>query len=256
MIDMHCHILPGIDDGPRTIEESVALARAAMATGTRTIVATPHVSWRYSNSARTIAQLTDDLNTRLAAEGVGLEVRAGAEIAMTRAVEMAPEELRSLRLGGGSWLLIECPFVPIGTGFDSILLELQGLGHRILLAHPERCPAFQRDPAMLSSLVEAGMLTSITAGALVGRFGGEVRRFAHRLALDGMIHNVASDAHDCQRRPPGIVGELEQAGLESLADWLTQAVPTAILNSGEVPPRPPAPPPNEMPRQAWWRRRG
>ena len=76
-------------------------------------------------------------------------------------------------------------------------------GHHVVLAHPERCPAFHRDPSMLTSLVSAGALTSVTAGSLVGRFGDEVRRFALELVRDGMVHNVASDAHDDVRRPPG-----------------------------------------------------
>lgn len=256
MIDMHCHVLPGIDDGPRTIEESVELVRAFIAAGTRTIVATPHVSWEYPNDARTIARLTDELNARLAAEELCIEVRPGAEIALTRAVEMTPEELCGLRLGGGSHLLVECPFTPAGTGFDTVLMDLQRRGHRILLAHPERCPAFQRDPAMLRSLVDSGMLTSITAGALVGRFGGEVRRFAHSLAREGIVHNVTSDAHDRIRRPPGITDELEQAGLGALASWLTDEVPAAILDGADIPSRPWAEPATGSARGAWWRRRG
>ena len=111
---------------------------------------------------------------------------------------------------------------------------------------------------MLESLVRAGVLTSITAGALVGRFGGEVRRFALRLAGDGMIHNVASDAHDHAHRPPGMEAELEQAGLGSLAEWLTRDVPAAILSGEEIPPRPMVEITGagaETARRSWWRRR-
>jgi hypothetical protein len=97
---------------------------------------------------------------------------------------------------------------PLVADHDQAGLALLGdveteRGHGVLLAHPERCPAFHRDPRMLGSLVRAGMLTSITAGPLVGRFGGEVRRFALELAQSGMVHNVASDAHDGVKRPPG-----------------------------------------------------
>ena len=256
MIDLHCHVLPGIDDGPSTIEDSVALARAAVAAGTRTIVATPHVSWEYPNDARTIARLTDELNTRFVADGLDLEIRPGAEVAMTRAVDMKPDELHALRLGGGSWLLVECPFTPTATGFDTLLLDLQRQGHRILLAHPERCPAFQRDPAMLSSLVRSGMLTSITAGALVGRFGAPVRSFTRDLAREGLVHNVASDAHDHIRRPPSIAAELQHAGLGPLSDWLTGEVPAAILDGADIPPQPRTAAATRPAKQAWWRRRG
>jgi protein-tyrosine phosphatase len=239
MIDLHCHVLAGIDDGPATIEGSVAIARAAVAAGMATLVATPHVSARYRNDASTITRLVDDLNTRLEGEGVALEILPGAEIAITSVIEIEPSELPRLCLGNGRWLLMEPPFTPIATGVENILGSLQREGYRILLAHPERCPAFHRDPAMLESLVASGVLTSITAGSLVGQFGGDVRRFALSLVRDGLVHNVASDAHDPLKRPPGIAAELERAGMAPLTDWLTRAVPTAIL-SGEasIPPRP------------------
>ncbi len=108
---------------------------------------------------------------------------------------------------------------------------------------------------MLESLVRSGVLTSVTAGSLVGRFGAEVRRFALRLAREGLIHNVASDAHDHVKRPPGIAAELQQAGLAPLADWLTREVPEAILEDREIPPRPVVDlPGTETARRAWWRR--
>jgi protein-tyrosine phosphatase len=231
-------MLPGIDDGPATIEDSLALVRAALATGTHTTVATPHVSRRYPNNAGRIARLVDDLKARLASEGLALNVLRGAEIAMTQMVDLTPDELRRLGLGGGQWLLVEPPFTAVTTNLDAILLRILDRGHRIVLAHPERCIAFQRHPETLVSLVEAGALTSITAGALVGDFGSDVRCFALDLVRAGMVHNVASDAHDHVRRKPGMAVELEQAGLGPLTDWLTQLVPAAILSGLEIPPRP------------------
>jgi protein-tyrosine phosphatase len=238
VIDLHCHVLPGIDDGPGAIEESIALARAAADAGIRTIVATPHVSWRYRNLAETILRLTHELNERLRGEGVPVEIRPGAEIAMTRIGDIDREELSRLGIGGGKWLLLEPPFTPLVTGLEAIVMSLQSNGHQVVLAHPERCPAFHSDPGALRSIVRAGALTSITAGSLVGRFGGEVRRFALNLAAEELVHNVASDAHDEVRRAPGIAAELERAGLGPLSDWLTLEVPEAILSGGPIPPRP------------------
>jgi protein-tyrosine phosphatase len=238
VIDLHCHVLPGIDDGPKAIAGSLALARAAADAGVRTLVATPHVSWHYQNDAAAIGGLVDELGARLATDGVELELRAGAEVAMTRIAEIDDAELARLRLGGGEWLLLEPPFSPIVTGLESIAREVRQRGNRVLLAHPERCPAFHRDPRMLGSLVRSGVLTSITAGSLVGRFGGTVRRFALRLVQEELVHNVASDAHDLTDRAPGIRDELEQAGLAALEDWLAEAVPAAILNGGPIPARP------------------
>jgi protein-tyrosine phosphatase len=254
VIDLHCHVLPGIDDGPATIEGSVALARAAAADGVRTLVATPHVSPRYPNEPEWIARGVDELNERLASEGVALEVLPGAELAMTQLVEMDASKIARYALGGGDWLLVECPLASASVGFDILVLDLQRRGHRILLAHPERCPAFHRDASTLESLVRAGALTSITAGALVGRFGGEVRRFALRLVHEGMAHSVASDAHDETRRPPGMSAQVREAGLGPLADWLTRAVPGAILGGGEIPPQPAlAPPIPKREQRSRWR---
>ncbi len=244
MIDLHCHVLPGIDDGPATIEGSLALARAAAAGGTQVLVATPHVSWRYRNDAQTIARLVEELNARLAEEGVlsaggaPLEVRTGAEVALTQIAEIERAELKRLTLGGGAWLLVEPPFTPVAPHLDEILLAMGRDGQRVVVAHPERCPTFQRDRQMLERLVREGYLTSVTAGSFGGSFGGEARRFALELARDGLLHNVASDAHDHAHRPPVIAAELEAVGLAPLTQWLTEAVPRAILDGSEIPPRP------------------
>ena len=159
-------------------------------------------------------------------------------IALTQLPDVEPSQLAQMGLGGGPWLLIECPFASTVGSLDAILLGLQRRGPRILLAHPERCSTFQRDPQLLARLVENGILTSITAGSLVGDFGEQVRRFALELVHEDLVHNVASDTHDPVRRPPGIATQLEQAGLAPLADWLTRAVPAAIVGATEIPPRP------------------
>jgi protein-tyrosine phosphatase len=255
VIDMHTHVLAGIDDGPATIEGSLELVRAAEAVGTRTIVATPHVSRHYPNDPTTIARLVDELGGRLAGEGVGVAVRGGGEIAMTHVGHLSADELEGLRLGDGPWLLIEPSFTQPVDALESIVHDLQHRGHRVLLAHPERCMAFHRDPLTLESLVRHGAVTSITAGSLVGRFGEHVRRFALQLAERDLVHNVASDTHDTVRRPPGIARELEQAGMGALADWLTVGVPEAILSGAPIPPRPAGATVRAPGRRAgWWRR--
>jgi protein-tyrosine phosphatase len=167
---------------------------------------------------------------------------------------MAPQELSPLALGGGPWLLVECPFTALATGFDIMLMRLQSHGHRIVLAHPERSPIFHRDPELLGAFARSGVLASITAGSLVGRFGGQVQRFALALAHEELVHNVASDAHNLTSRPPGMQTELRQAGLDPLADWLTCAVPAAILAGEEIPARPAvaSSPPGR--RRSRWRR--
>ncbi len=244
MIDLHCHILPGIDDGPATMEDTLALARAAVAAGTMTIVATPHVSWDWpQNTAQTIAEHVVAVNAALLEQGLDLEVRPGGEVALTRALDLPDEELDALGLGGGPWLLVECPLSPVAAGVEQGIQALRRRGHdRIVLAHPERVPAFQRDPELLGRLVAGGLRTSVTAGAFAGRFGKDVERFARRLLADGLVHDVASDAHSTVRRPPEIGPVLLRAGLDAAqVDHVARAVPLAILDGTPLPDGPAMP---------------
>jgi protein-tyrosine phosphatase len=238
VIDLHCHVLPGIDDGPPSLEQSVALANVAATARIETLVATPHVSARYHNDAATIAPLVEQVNARLLADSVPVRVLAGAEIALTRVAELDESELARLGLGGGSWLLIEPPFGSLATTLESTVFELQRNGHHVLLAHPERCEAFHRDPQIVSRLVAGGVRTSVTADSLAGRFGSTVRRFALTMLEQEIVDNVTSDAHDEINRPPGIATQLEQAGFGALRDWLTVEVPHAIVTDTPIPPRP------------------
>jgi protein-tyrosine phosphatase len=255
VIDLHCHVLAGIDDGPATIDGSLALARVAAAEGIATLVATPHVNSRFANRAASIRALSDELDARLRAEGIGVAVLPGAEIAISAVSETDPDELARLGLGGGEYLLLEPPYTPVVAGVDAIVHSVLRRGHRVVLAHPERCPGFRRNPAMLVELVRGGVLTSVTASSLVGRFGSEVRRFALLLLERGLAHNVTSDAHDHENRPPGIAGPLRAIGAQGLEDWLVRAVPEAVLAGREPPPRPAVS--FEAPgRRRWrWRRR-
>ena len=255
MIDLHCHVLPGIDDGPATLADSLALARAAVRGGTRTIVATPHVSARYPNDAARIAEAMHQLSRHLRANAIPLELLPGAEIALSHVLDLDASELARLGLGGGDWLLVEPPFSEAVSGLDELVLELVHAGHPVVLAHPERCPSFQREPRMLDSLVDQGVLTSLTAGSLIGRFGSRVRRFSAQLVEAGVVHNVASDAHGADGRGPSIARELEQAGLAHLREWLTVAVPGAILAGERSIPSPPELPAGvEQAQRQWWRR--
>lgn len=258
MIDLHSHVLPGVDDGPADVEGSLAMARRAVALGTSEIVATPHVSWDIPTAAATMLEAVEALQRTLDEQDIPLRVRTGGEVAITRAIELAEDELLRLRLGGGEWLLAECPLSVAAIGFDTVLFQLQARGHRIVLAHPERSPMIQRDPDVLRRLVDAGMLSSITAGSLVGKFGSAVQRFTHELVTAGLVHNVASDAHSADRRGPGLAHHLDQAdaelpGLADQATWLCVDVPRAILDGGPVPP-PPGPPPQRRKRRGVLRR--
>jgi protein-tyrosine phosphatase len=238
MIDLHCHVLPGVDDGPPDLDAALRLARAASDAGVSEIVATPHVSWDYGNTAAVVAGAVEHLQIALDDGGVDIRLHPGAEVASTRAADLSDAELAALSLGGSGWLLLEPPFTASAAGLPQLIAALRERGHAIVLAHPERCPALHRQPELLASLVGDGVLCSVTAGALVGRFGAPVRRFAERMMSDGLVHNVASDAHDTLTRPPGISDALAKAGWTSIEAWACQVVPAALLAGEALPPRP------------------
>jgi protein-tyrosine phosphatase len=240
VIDLHCHVLPGVDDGPATLEAAVALARRAREDGIATIAATPHVSWTYQGiDAARIGAAVADLQPRLDAAGVDVRIVAGAEVAHTRALDLDDAQLRALTLGDGPWLLLECPLSPSGApGFVAAARALAARGHRLLLAHPERSPVFLRAPERLEELVREGMLAQVTAGALTGRFGRTVRELALRLVERGAVQVVASDGHG-ENRPATIARELREAGVEpALGRWLSLEVPSALLAGQPAPERP------------------
>ena len=246
MIDLHCHVLPGVDDGPETLDDTLDLCRAAVAAGTRTVVATPHVSWDWpGNTSHVVREGVERVNAALRDAAIQLEVLPGAEVDMIRAADLPDEELVALRLGGGPYLLIECPFSPAAGGIEPLLTRLGERGHRIVLAHPERSPAFHGHFALLQSLVaEQGVLTSVTASSFNGRFGSTVERFARRMLADGLVHDIASDGHGAgMGRPPSIGPELADAGFGERAQWHAEAVPRAILDGTALPPAPPLPQP-------------
>jgi protein-tyrosine phosphatase len=216
------------------------------------IVATPHVSWRWRNSAGAIAAGVRSLTEALVAHAVPLRVHAGAEVELMLACELSDAELRTLRLGPGPWLLVEPPHTPGVVGVERMLMHLHERGHQLVLAHVERCPAFVDEPDLLARLVGHGMLASVTAASLVGGFGRTAQRAATHFLDVGLVHNVSSDAHSRHSRPPGVLEQLASSGLSEAAPWLTRDVPAAILAGTAIPPPPGASP---RARRAPWRRR-
>lgn len=240
MIDLHFHLLPGVDDGPATTLEAVDLARAAVAAGTDTVVATPHVSWRWpQNDALRIANGVMLLKRELRAAGVALDVRRGAEVALADAVDLPAGDLARLGLAGGPWLLLECPSQGAAAGVEILIGSLPVEPGRVLLAHPERIRTFREEPELLARLVAAGARCQITASALTGGFGRDVERFSLWLLEQGLVHVAASDAHAVSGRPPSLAKALRRAGVsDAVAQWLTQECPAAVLAGESLPPAP------------------
>jgi len=238
VIDVHCHLLPAVDDGPPDVEAALEQARSHVAAGVETVVCTPHVDWEWQVDAATIARRVDELRHALSEAQIPLHVEAGAEVGLTRALDLSDQELRRLRLAGGEWLLLEAPLA-VSAAVEQPIAMVAMRGHRILLAHPERSPAFQRDPESLRRLVQSGTVrTQITATSLNGAFGSTVQRFARQLVREGLVDIVASDAHDARRRPPGLREAIVGAGFAEAAASMTVDAPAAVLNGGPMPARP------------------
>jgi protein-tyrosine phosphatase len=244
VIDLHCHILPGLDDGPPDLDGSIALARRAAAEGTRTIAATPHIREDHPVEIAALAGHVDAVNSALRAADVPIDVVKGGELAITKVPDLSDQKLEAICLGGGRYVLVESPYGSTGDLLEHTLFDLQSRGFRPLLAHPERSPCFSSDTARLGAVVENGALCSVTAGSFGGMFGSTVQRFAIELLEAGLVHNMASDAHEARRRHPGLLCCLEKVRLDGMRDyaaWLTVDAPQAILAGRDLPPAPPTP---------------
>jgi protein-tyrosine phosphatase len=243
LIDLHCHILPALDDGPADLGGSLALAAHAADAGIETIVATPHIREDHPFPLELIPQRVSEVNDALQRAGTQVTVVAGGEIAISRVSDLDDATLGALCLGDGRYALIETPYTSVGSLLEETLFDLQTRHVRPILAHPERSPSFIGDADRLAALVERGVLCSVTAASLAGRFGSTVRGFSIELYERGLIHDVASDAHDARRRPPELRPafeslERESPGVLEQAAWYTREAPRAILAGGELPERP------------------
>jgi len=255
VIDLHCHLLPGIDDGPATTEESIELARTLAEDGVLQVVATPHV--RADHPAvvpARLAALTGELSEALEAAGVPLEVQPGGELDIARGLEASQEELRLVSFGQrGVWLLVETPYGPLTSLFERQLFELTIRGYKVLLAHPERNPSFHERPERLEAIVGRGVATQVTSSALLrpprrSRTGALARRMLER----GLAHVIASDSHGhhIARATMGAGVEAAREVVGDAAEQLVTDAPAAILAGADAPA-----PPMAAPRRSRFRLR-
>lgn len=257
VIDLHCHILPRVDDGAGSLEESLEMAAAALADGTRAIAATPHVRDDWPTEAGTMEGRVAEVRAALAEAGLPLELLTGAEIAFDRVGLLDGAELGRLGLGGNPrCLLVEPPYVEWPLAVDRIVQDLAARGFVPVIAHPERNPEIQAEPERLRPLVLGGALVQVTAASVDGRLGRRARTAAFELLDRGLAHVVASDAHSAGGRGVGLAAAAAAIGDERLARWLTEGVPGAIVSGEPIPARPgrTAPPGRRSRRWRWpWR---
>jgi protein-tyrosine phosphatase len=238
MIDLHSHILRGIDDGARSLEDSLEIARAAVADGITLIAGTPHVRDDWPTDVGVMEYRVAELNAELAQARIPLEVRTGGELALEWLARLSIDQLRRFGLGGNPrYLLVETPYYGWPLALADSLFSLRAQGITPVLAHPERNAEVQSHRDRLDQLVEGGVLVQVTAASLDGRIGKRPQDCARSLIEDGMVHMLASDAHHASVREVGLSSAAKAVG-GRLAEWMTYDLPAAIVNDAPLPPRP------------------
>lgn len=254
-VDIHAHVLHGIDDGPSELFDALAMLRAAALSGTATIVATPHVRSDFPDvDVHQLADRCAELRADLVREAIDIEIVCGAEVALSWAIDADDEELRLASYGQrGTDLLIETP-PTISVGLETLLYELRMRGFRITLAHPERSRQFQADDSPLRELVAQGVLLQMNASSLLASdHASRSRRLGRQLCSDGLVHALASDGHRANDwRPVTQLSEAIPVAAEIVgterAQWMAEAAPAAIIEGVELPVPPAIAPPSRRPR--------
>ncbi len=240
MIDLHVHILPGIDDGARSLQDSLDMARLAVSDGINSMVATPHViKGSYNNKKENIIQAVDNLNQEFLKHGINLLVYPGAEYMLDPDLPRLLEEGQLLTINdGGRYLLIEFPMMGVPPYATQTLYEIKLLGVTPIIAHPERNTAFIQEPELLEPFLEMGSLSQVTSGSLTGLFGRKIKGLGWHYVSRGMCHLISTDAHSSGKRGPflsEVYGAVVQSFGQELGDLLVSDNPNRIIEGKDVP---------------------
>jgi len=235
MIDLHCHILPGMDDGPKSIEESISMAEVAVEDGINTIVATPHtLNGVYTNATGDVILEVLNLRKMLSERGLSLQIRAGADI------HMCPNLIQMIKGGEVStinnnqkYILLELPSQIVPSRVKEEIFNMKVNGITPIITHPERNAMIQNDVEILYDLVSMGALGQVTAMSLTGEFGTVVRDVAAELLKKRLVHVIASDAHSARSRPP-VLSRAVDCAAEVLGNMveakrMVEDIPESIL---------------------------
>ncbi|HEV7399734.1 MAG TPA: CpsB/CapC family capsule biosynthesis tyrosine phosphatase [Solirubrobacterales bacterium] len=235
MIDLHCHILPALDDGALDIGDSLGMGRQAVNDGIEAICATPHIRHDHDVRIEQLAERVDAVNRSLREEGVPVTVLQGGEVAETAVEDLSEEELSRVTLGDGSWVLLEPAPGPLSDTLTRRVEHLAERGHRALIAHPERhlsADMYER----IATLIAAGALVQATADFFLHERTADGMR---SLAEAGLIHVLSSDAHSSHGGRPVHMSEAfdRLADIESVAPhlhWMRDVAPLAIVKGQEL----------------------
>jgi len=203
MVDIHHHLLPGLDDGSNSFDTSVAMAKLAAADGITHIVCTPHANAQYRFDPYTNAAKIAELRSRLAAQNIDITLGTGCDFHLSyENVEEAKRSPERFSINGLGYILAEPPDYGIPPALTETFYELQLAGLTPILTHPERNPTFQSEPERLRPWLRGGVLIQLTADSLTGHKGRRAERFSHELLKKRWVHFLASDAHNTTSRPP------------------------------------------------------
>jgi len=239
MVDLHHHLLPGLDDGSPDLATSIAMARMAAGDGITHVVCTPHASTHWTFDPAINAEGIDELRAALAAESIPLTLGSGCDFHLSfDNIEDAHANPTRYTINAKQYLLVELPDYGIARTMGETLHDLQLAGMMPILTHPERNPTLQRDTTQLAAWLRNGLLVQITAGSVLGAMGKEAERMAHQLLTNRWVHFLATDAHNLTSRPPlmsearDIIAKKYGPGYAHL---LCTANPTAVYSGNPLP---------------------
>lgn len=245
MIDLHCHLLPGIDDGARNLDESLTMARMAVADGITQVACTPHVyPGVYNNVGPQILGAVADLENELQRAGVTLSLTYGGDVHLTGDLVPGLQAGTVPTLAGSRYFLLEFPDrVPWRVMCDAAF-QLIRHGYVPIVTHPERQQWIEEGFVRLPELLRQGVWLQVTAGSLTGRFGRDARYWGERLVASGWVHLLATDAHNVRRRPPALAEGRAVAAAwlgDAEAELMVQVRPAGIVanqRSADIPAPP------------------
>ncbi len=234
MIDLHCHILPGIDDGPGRLDESIEMCRIAASDGIRTIVATPHFNpGVYEADEANVSVGLSALREKVREQGLPIEILKAADNALTPELLGHLDTRKHLTINqNGRYVLIEFPHLAVIHNYERVLLSIMEKGIIPIITHPERNPYFRKHPSDLYSIVSTGAIIQITAMSITGGFGPDVQEFSLFLLRKNIAHIIATDAHSREFRPPLLSAAVDIAGEvvgKDRAREMVSSRPSAII---------------------------
>ncbi len=234
MVDIHHHLLWGLDDGAKDFETSLGMAKASAADGVTHIVCTPHANGTYSYQPEVNAAKVAELQAKLDAEGVPLKVGLGCDFHLSYDnIVDAKANPGRFSVNGLGYLMVEIPDYGVPRGLTETFYELQLVGLTPILTHPERNPTLQNDHSRLAEWMRGGVLVQVTGDSVTGRMGKTAQKMAHELLAKRWVHFLATDAHNLSSRPPRLSEARDLVAKKYGADYAESLVttnPTAVFN--------------------------